>query len=199
MWGGPVGHQHPPPSSRRRVWAAVPTAGAHTAADTQHMCTQAHTCACRFGEAHGTSHLCHSYTHRAAPHTKTWCVTHIWPSGHATHTHTHARVHTQEDETSTQPPPLTGERATASSLGFCHLTCKAVRIKRPSPQEALKTGSRAEEPLGWRGCAVCLGSPSRRLSVRAGSASLMAQPHCPLQGADVFQVRRRGDRPRGVQ
>lgn len=86
VWGGPVGHQRPPPSSRRRVLAAVPTAGAHTAADTQHMCTQAHTCACRFREAHGTSHLCHSYTHRAAPHTKTWCVTHIWPSGHATHT-----------------------------------------------------------------------------------------------------------------
>ena len=85
--------------------------------------------------------------HRAAPHTKILCV-HTYMAQWTHHTHTHSRVHMQEDETSTQPLPLTGVWATESYLGFCHLICKAVRIKHPSPQEPLKTGSRAKELLG---------------------------------------------------
>ena len=145
--GGPVHHLHPPPISRCRVLVC----GAHSRSTRN--CRHAayvHTGACVYMQIQGGSWnitpVPQVHAQGCTPY-KDVCA-HIYGPVDTPHTHTHTPVHTQEDETSTQPPPLAGEWDTASPLAFCHLICKAVRIKCPSPQEALKTGSRAEGLLG---------------------------------------------------
>lgn len=97
----------PPPSSTCRATVhGAHDRSTHTTADTGSICAHVHrrVCTDRLREAHGTSHMCHKYMHRVAPHTKTLRAHIYGPVDTPPPPHTHTGVHTQEDKTPALPP-----------------------------------------------------------------------------------------------
>lgn len=106
----------PPPSSTCRATVhGAHDRSTHTTADTGSICAHVHrrVCTDRLREAHGTSHMCHKYMHRVAPHTKTLRA-HIYGPVDTPPPppHTHRRAHSGRQDPSPSSP-LAGEQPAA--------------------------------------------------------------------------------------
>ena len=147
VWGGPVHHLHPPPISRCRVLVC----GAHSR--SKRNCRHAayvHTGACVYMQIQRGSWnitpVPQVHAQGCTPYKDVVCA-HIYGPVD-THTHTHTHLCTPR-KTRPQPSLLhllvngTPRPPWPSATSSVKL-----RIKCPSPQEALKTGSRAEGLLG---------------------------------------------------